>query len=147
MRRLGDGGIVGSARQRLRKSGVALIVALYVVQGLEHGNMYDRHGGAGACRSVLLAKHPGLSRCQRSVVQAGSVERNFIPAMDRIEPWFGLNGLGHVELWVIAGAQCFAVSSRKTLLCPGESGETYDHRDQNQNGPVVNDLVVPAYDC
>src|SRR6266404_2025207 len=65
-------------------SGEALVLARCCIDSVKNRNVNNGHGAAGAAGAELFAKGAMFARCNRRMVQAGSVDGNLIPAVNGI---------------------------------------------------------------
>jgi hypothetical protein len=80
VRGLGHGSVDRRRPARARQVGVALVAAGDRVDGIEDGDVHDRHRARRAPRAELLAEDARLAGRNRRVVDAAAVDRNLVPA-------------------------------------------------------------------
>src|SRR5258707_188548 len=88
MRRLSDHGVHRDRTMRCLNAGVTVVTANYCVHRVENGDMDNRHRTARASRSKLFSEDSILARRNWRMVEATSIESDFIPAMKRVEAFF-----------------------------------------------------------
>src|SRR5439155_26880337 len=84
--RLADGRFHGDWAGRDLNAGITLESADDGVQRVEHGDMDNRDRAACSTGAKLLPPGSGLQRARGRVVQPTSVNRDLIPATDRVQP-------------------------------------------------------------
>src|SRR6516225_7153416 len=82
---LGDRRINGHWTRRGVRTRVTGVTANNRIKRIEHGDVDDRHGAAGASRSELFSENAVLPRADGSVIEACGIKRDHIPTVKRIE--------------------------------------------------------------
>src|SRR5437762_3657404 len=112
MRRLADGGLHGKCAIWRADAGVALIIADRGVYRIEHRDVDDGHRPAGSARTQLCLESAILTGCGRGVVETAGVNRDLIPATNRVESVpRSMPGTGvEVRSGLVARAESLALS-------------------------------------
>jgi len=85
VRSLGDSGVVGYRAAPRAYTGVTSVTTVYRVHGFEHRNVHNGHRATGTARPKLFAENSGVAGRDRSVIETGSINRDFIPTMQYVE--------------------------------------------------------------
>src|SRR5438045_9364900 len=85
-RSLGDRRIYGHWARRGVRTGVTGVTADDRIKHIKHGDVDNRHCPAGTPRTELLSENAILPRGDRSMVETAGINRDQIPAVERIEP-------------------------------------------------------------
>ena len=120
MRGLTDGRIHGGWALR-QDTGVAPVTAEQSIHCVENCDVHNSHCPARAPRPELFAEHSILARRNGCMIEAGRVNRDLIPPVNRVEPLLRsrvqVNGLRWTEARTerVAKTVCASI---------GEGGET-----------------------
>ena len=85
VRSLGDSGVVGYRAVPRAHTGVTSVTTVYRIHGVEHRNVHNGHRATGTARPKLFAENSGVAGRDRSVIETGGINRDFIPTMQYVE--------------------------------------------------------------
>ena len=85
MRGLADRRIYGNGTGRGLRPGVTGVTADDRVERIEHGNVDNRHCPAGTPGPELFSKNAVLPWRDWSMIETAGINRDHVPAMERIE--------------------------------------------------------------
>ena len=130
MRGLTDGRIHGGWALR-QDTGVAPVTAEQSIHCVENCDVHNSHCPARAPRPELFAEHSILPRGNRCMIEAGRVNRDLIPPVNRVEPL--LRGLVQVN-----GLRCTKARTERVAkvvsASVGDSGETKRESKKERRG-------------
>jgi len=111
-------------------AGVALVTTQHGIYRVEHRDVHNGHGAAGASRPELFAEHSILVRGNRCVIEAGRINCDLVPTMECVETLLWsldrVDGLGAAE----ARSESVAKAVSPSV---GEGGET-KHESKKECG-------------